>query len=396
MKYRNTVRACYLCYVGQAAVNNLPPLLFVTFQRQFGVDISQVGLLIMLNFGIQLVANLLTGRLSALFGYRRSIVFSTLCSFSGLFLIWLLPPFIGFSGVVAGMAVGAAGSGIGDVLGSAIIQAIPREKEGGNALALLHSTYCWGMVLVIGVSTVLFGVWGTDSWRYVALFWSAFPLADSLAFLRVPLVSLEDGQKSGVRLKRILSQPLFWVFAGMMFCGAGAELSMSQWASLFAERGLGVDKALGDLLGPCLFALCMALVRTWYGVRKKMIPMRRYLFISAVCAVALYFVAVFSTNRFVALLGCAFIGFAVALFWPGTFSLSAASIPWGGTTLFGVLAFSGNIGSTLGPQVVSLAASSSGNLKHGLLLASLFPLGMAVLAALSGKIELKRSLSAGS
>jgi fucose permease len=384
MDHRDTANACYLCYVSQAAVNNLPPLLFATFQRQFHVDIFHVGLLVMLNFGTQLLANLATGRISQKIGYRRSIVLSAWCSTLGLVLLGLLPRWFGFSGVMAALLIGAFGCGVGDVLGSAIIQALPRTSGNGNPMALLHSAYCWGMVLVIGISSLLFHLLGLDAWPVVAWFWALFPLCDAFLFLRVPMVSMEDGRTDGTSLRSLFSHPVFWVLGGMMFCAAGSEISMNQWASLFAEQGLGVDKAVGDLLGPCLFALCMAVVRTWYGVSGARIPLRRVLGFSALVAVLLYGVAVFSPNRFVALLGCAFTGFAVALLWPGTLSLSATVLPHGGTMLFGTLAFFGNIGSTLGPQVVSLASSASGDLKRGLLLAGLFPLGMAILTAFSG------------
>ena len=52
--YRHTIRASYLGYVTQAIVNNLAPLLFLTFQDVYGISMEQITFLITLNFGIQL------------------------------------------------------------------------------------------------------------------------------------------------------------------------------------------------------------------------------------------------------------------------------------------------------------------------------------------------------
>jgi len=388
MTFKDTARTCYLCYIWQAAVNNLPPLLFLTFEQEFGINVSQLGFLVMLNFGTQLLSNMFTGRLVSRAGYRLAIVLSSgLCAL-GLFLMGALPRIFGFPALVVAMIINGVGGGVGDVLCSAIIQTLPTDTHGGNAMALLHSAYSWGMMIVILVSTLLFRFLGMENWHWVAFLWALFPLLGMFLFLRVPMVATENGgHQAGMSAKSLFSLPLFWILGGMMFCGAGSEISMSQWASLFAEQSLGVDKMVGDILGPCLFGFSMAVVRTVYGLYGQRFPLRNWLFVSSILAVVLYALTVFSDIPMLALFGCAFTGAATALFWPGTLSISASMLPHGGAAMFGYLAFIGNLGSTFGPQMVSLTASVSHDLKTGLLAAGVFPLGMVALTSFCRRSE---------
>ena len=148
----------------------------------------------------------------------------------------------------------------------------------------------------------------------------------------------------------------------LMLCAGASELAMSQWSSLFAERALGVSKVVGDLMGPCLFAVFMGIGRTLYGIWGERIRLSRALALCAVLCILCYLGTALFQNPLLALLSCALCGFSVSLMWPGTFSLTAAAYPKGGTAMFGVLAVLGDIGCSTGPALmgaVSGAISSS-------------------------------------
>jgi MFS family permease len=163
----------------------------------------------------------------------------------------------------------------------------------------------------------------------------------------------------------------------MMICAGAAEQAMCQWASFFAETGLGVSKTLGDLLGPCAFAALMGLSRTFFGAQKGELPLERILLGASALCLASYLVAVFSPLPLLSLAGCALCGLSVGIMWPGTFSLASRAFPAGGTAMFAILALAGDAGCGLGPGLVGLVMKGTA-LNTGLLIAALFPVLMAL------------------
>jgi len=393
LSYRSTIHSCYLGYVVQAIVNNLPPLLFLTFQKELALPVSQIGLLITINFSTQILVDLLSARYVDRIGYRRCMVIAHLCCTVGLILLGILPRIIGYPGLVIAMMINAIGGGLLEVLVSPIVQASP-STEKSSAMSMLHSFYCWGSVVVILFSTLLFSLVGSSHWYYLPWFWAFVPMINCVMFSLVPIATLnEKGESLGLR--QLFSLPLFWILALMMVCSGASELAMSQWASMFAESGLKVSKTVGDLLGPCCFAFLMGLVRLFFGKKGDKLDLRLFISISSLFCVASYLVTVFSPNPLVALLGCALCGPSVALFWPGTFSLSASLCPRGGTVMFALLAFFGDIGCAFGPAVVSTVANIQGTLRQGLLYATIFPVLLCILAFWGLKGNKKARVSHG-
>ena len=387
MTYKSTVYAGFTGYTVQAVVNNLVPLLFVLFQERYALSLPQVTFLITANFLVQLLTDILSAAFVDKIGWRVSIVAAHICSALGFAMLAFLPDLLPdpFAGILLSIAVYAVGGGLLEVLVSPIVEACPtKNKE--TVMSLLHSFYCWGYVLVVLLSTVFFAVCGIHRWKLLVLLWALLPLGNGILFLRVPLYRLpESGAEDGKKSVPLYSQGLFWILLAMMLCAGASELAVSQWASVFAEQGLGVNKTAGDLAGPMAFALLMGASRLFYGRFGSRISLDRFMLASCLLCVLSYFCIAFVPVPAVALLFCAVCGFSVGILWPGTFSKAAASVR-GGTVMFAFLALAGDLGCAAGPSLAGFAASvAGGNLRMGILSAVVFPVLM-----LAGVLLLRR------
>lgn len=377
LTYRHTKLAAYIGYITQAIVNNLTPLLFVSFQRDFGLGLDRISLLITMNFGIQIVTDLLAAKYVDKIGYRAAMLIAHGAVVLGLgslsFLPFVMDP---FAGLCLCSALNAVGGGLTEVVVSPIVEALPGDEK-ASAMSILHSFYCWGQVAVVALSTLFFRLAGVENWRVLPLFWLLVPLFNLFLCARVPMRTLNE-EGGSLPLKKLFGIKVFWLFLVLMVCAGASELAMSQWASLFAEQGLQVSKTFGDLLGPCAFAVLMGAARAFFGVKGERIDLRRFLLGSGVLCVFSYLTAVFAPHPVLSLAGCALCGLSVGLLWPGTFSLAAKRCPQGGTAMFAVLALAGDIGCSTGPALCGFLAEGTGELRLGLLGASLFPLILVV------------------
>ena len=391
LTYKHTKYASYLGYIMQAIVNNLPPRLFVTFQREFGIPLSKIGFLISMNFCAQILIDWLGAKYADKIGYRRSIVFAHVMASAGLILLGVLPYCMDpFAGIVIAMLCNAVGGGLAEVLVSPIVESLPGDEK-ASAMSILHSFYCWGFMAVVLLSTLWFVTVGTANWRYLPMLWALIPLFNVWFFSRVPMrVLVEEGE--ALPMKKLFSQKLFWILFVLMVCSGAAEISMSQWSSVFAELGLGVSKTVGDLLGPCAFALFQGIARAIYGKFGAKLDLRKFITVSAILCFLMYLTASLSPFPLLSLVGCALCGFSVGIFWPGTFSLAAEACPAGGTAMFALLALAGDLGAAVGPGVVGAVSETAGSgflslfsasgenagLKAGILAAVIFPIGILV------------------
>ncbi|GAA3006811.1 MFS transporter [Streptosporangium longisporum] len=374
--YDRTRRACYTGYVTQAIVNNLAPLLFIVFQTRYQLPLEMLGRLVLLNFATQLVTDVVAVRFVDRTGYRVPLVLAHVLSVAGLVLLALAPALAPspYAGLCVAIVVYAVGGGLLEVLVSPVVDALPSPQEGkAAAMSLLHSFYCWGQVAVVAGSTLLLAWIGQDAWQVLPLAWALVPLVNMVAFLRVPLpATVPDEHRTSLRA--LFSAPAFAAAMVLMLCAGAAELTMSQWSSLFAEQGLGVSKVWGDLAGPCLFAVLMGVGRIVYGLWGERIPLVPAMASCGALATVCYLVACLASDPLVSLIGCAVCGLAVSLLWPGTFSLAAARFPLGGAAMFGVLAVFGDAGGAVGPWIAGAAADATAS-AEGLLggLAALLP-----------------------
>lgn len=372
--YHHTQYACYMAYITQAVINNLAPLLFLIFRDTFGLPLQKITLLVTINFFIQLLIDLFGAKYSDRIGYRKLVVFGMFSCVIGLFGMaffpFLLPdPFVG---LLLAVFFNAIGGGLSEVLVSPIVEACPTENKEA-AMSLLHSFYCWGCVGVISLSTLFLFAFGKGSWRVLSCIWAIVPFITALYFTQVPIHALNEGEE-GMNIRELTRSGLFWLFFILMITAGASEQAMSQWASAFAESGLHVSKTLGDLLGPCFFAVLMGTSRVLYAKYADRLPLVKALIFCGSLCILSYLLAVLSPSPIFSLIGCGVCGFSVGIMWPGLFSLSAAKIPRGGTACFGLLALAGDVGCSGGPTVVGFVASAfSDNLKAGLAAAIIFP-----------------------
>lgn len=406
LTYKHTLLSSYLGYVTQAIVNNLAPLLFLTFQREWNVSLADLALLISLNFIIQIAVDLIASVFADKVGYRAVAAGAHVFCVAGLMGMGILPHVFTYpyAGLIVATCINAVGGGLIEVIISPIVESLPGDKKAAS-MSLLHSFYCWGHVAVVVLSTVYFLLFGVARWQYLAMAWALVPLFNFFLFLKVPLRSLNDHAAAAApQTGKSNRRTLFLLFFLMMVCAGAAEQAMSQWASLFAEAGLGVSKTMGDLLGPCLFAILMGLSRLIYGVKGSHLHLEKALFFSSALCIASYLLAVFSPVPLLALLGCGLCGLSVGLMWPGTFSIASKNFPRGGTSMFALLALAGDVGCSVGPGLVGsvsnavqkgmhtfieswlpwLTATEAG-LKTGLFLAIVFPLTMLASASIMWK-----------
>lgn len=377
--YRTTLVSCFVAYIVQAVVNNFVPLLFVTFQSEFGIPLSQITLLITVNFAVQLTVDLLSARFVDVIGYRASIVAAHILTAVGLVLLTVLPQSVDpFAGILAAVVVYAIGGGIIEVLVSPIVEACPTDDK-ASAMSLLHSFYCWGSVGVVLLSTVFFAYVGVSSWRLLACAWAVLPLANALVLLRAPIAKPLDEGDAGMSVGELLGSRVFWVLVVMMLCAGASEQSVSQWASAFAERGLQVGKTMGDLAGPMMFALLMGTARLLYAKIGSRWDLSRTMLASTLLCVASYLLTSLSPWPALSLVGCGLCGFSVGVLWPGTFSRASAALRRGGTAMFALLALAGDLGCSAGPTLVGMVSDAAGgNLGAGILAGAVFPVVLAV------------------
>ena len=382
-KYSLTLTACYVGYVIQAMVNNLSPLLFVQFKRQFALDSAMLSLIIFINFGLQIIVDSLSAKITEKIGYRAGAIFAQIFSCTGLVCLGVLPNVINpFAGIIIATVLMAIGGGFVEVILSPVIEALPLGNKSG-AMCFLHSFYCWGHIFTVLAATLYFNLFTIDAWRYLPIVLAVIPLLNCITFAVCPLETLE-GDETPSSYKSIFTMRGFWLFPVLILASGAAEQAIAQWASDFAEIGLGVDKTLGDVFGTCLFAFGMALSRTVYGVLGEKIDLKKAFVLCGGLLIVSYLLAALSPWAGLSLAGIAFGGVFVGLLWPGLYSVAGQAYPKGGTRMFGILALFGDVGCTVGPTLTGLVSS---DIKTGLLFATCFP----VIVFVCSVILLKRT-----
>ena len=379
LSYEATVRSCFVAYIVQAIINNFAPLLFVTFQRDFGISLSEVTLLITFNFLIQILVDLASAYFVDRIGYRAAMITAHLLSAAGLLLLSELPFMINnaYIALLISVVIYAIGGGLLEVVVSPVVEACPtknKEKE----MSMLHSFYCWGFVTVIIISTLFFHIFGIEEWRVMAKLWMLVPLVNMIAFFFVPIYDIVPEEKKMGKTKMFRSG-IFWLLFFMMIASGASEQAVGQWASAFAETGLNISKTIGDLAGPCLFAFMQGISRLIFGKYGERINLKKMMTASAVLCCICYLATSLSPYPVLSLVGCALTGFSVGIFWPGTFSIAAGVLPGGGTAMFAFLALAGDVGCSVGPSLAGFVADATGGrINMGILAAIIFPVFMLV------------------
>lgn len=374
--YNKTMYACFIGYIVQAIVNNFVPLLFLTFQAHYGIPLSKITILVTVNFGLQLIIDLLSVSFVDRIGYRASMLIAHTCAAVGFLFLTILPELFSdpFIGLLIAVTIYAVGGGLLEVLVSPVMEACPtKNKE--KAMSLLHSFYCWGHVGVVLLSTLFFKLFGIENWKVLAILWAIVPIMNAVLFAKAPIASLIEEGETGLTISQLFSQKIFWLFLLIMVCAGASEQSVSQWASTFAEKALGVSKTIGDLAGAMAFAILMGTSRAFYGKYGEKINLDRFMIYSGILCVISYLCISLIPSPIFGLIGCALCGLSVGILWPGSFSKASASIRGGGTAMFALMALAGDLGCSSGPTLVGMISSHFGdNLNIGILSGIVFPL----------------------
>lgn len=361
LNYQKTKIACYLGFITQAISANFAPLLFLKFHHDYQISLGNIAWISTCFFFTQLLIDLFCAKFVDRIGYRVCVVASEVCSASGLIGLAFLPEILPnpLAGILCSVILYAMGSGLIEVLCSPIIEACPFDNKEAT-MSLLHSFYCWGAVGTILISTIFFLIFGIENWKWLAVLWAIIPIVNIYNFATCPIEYLVD-EENGMKVTELFRKPLFWIAICLMICSGASELAMAQWASAYAEAALGLSKTIGDLAGPCMFAVAMGISRVIFGKYGERIDLMKFMASSGILCVICYFLTALSSNPILGLIGCIVCGFSVGIMWPGTISISSKEFPMGGTAMFALLAMAGDLGGSIGPGIVGRVTQSAGN-----------------------------------
>ena len=370
--YKTTKIGCYAGIATQAVIVNFAPLLFVVFARDFGLSMTELASLITVNFVSQIAVDVFGAKYVAKIGYRRILVMSQITAAIGFILLGILPFVMEpYWGIIIATVCYAIGSGLTEVIVSPVIEALPGEGK-VSSMTLLHSFYCWGHLYAVRFATIYFNIFGVENWRYLSFYWALLPIITAFLFFKAPIVSLEEKVEEKTEFGDLFGSLTFWVIMLLMISSGAGEQSMAQWASMFAQESLGVTKNVGDILGPCLFALTMAISRMCYGKVGEKVGIEKSLIFYAALGIFSYMTATFFENPYVNLLGCGICGLAMGVMWPVVLSFGAKKFPGTGTAVFALFAVGGDLGCSIGPELVARVTEIT-NFKTGLFAAAVFP-----------------------
>ena len=393
--YARVKCGCYLTNIAQAVVCHLSPILFITFHTKYDISFSLLGLLVLIGFCTQLAVDFVFSFFSHKFNIPLTVKLTPVLTVVGILIYAILPFFLTgkfvYIALVIGTVVFSASGGLAEVLMSPVIAAIPSENP-EHEMSKLHSVYAWGVVGMVLISTLFLRFVGAEYWQWLALALASVPLASCIFFFGAEIPKMETPEKVSGAVKLLKNKSL-WLCVFAIFLGGAAECTMSQWCSGYIEQALGIPKMWGDIFGMAVFALTLGLGRTLYSKFGKNIG--RVLFFGAVGATACYLVAALAPTSapVVGLIACGITGFCVSMLWPGSLIVGSDRFPAGGVFIYALMAAGGDLGASVGPQMIGIvtdAVAASGwaaqlaqdlqmtsaqlGMKAGMLLGMIFPL----------------------
>ncbi len=357
LKIKRLKYACYTANITMSAVANLSPVLFLTFRALYGISYSLLGALILINFFTQLVVDLILSFFSHRFNIPKTVKSIPFIAAAG-FLVYAIWPFIFPNNVYIGLVIGtvifSAASGLSEVLISPVIAALPSDNP-DREMSKLHSTYAWGVVGIIIISTVYLFLAGSENWQWLILGFMLIPITSAVLFIKsdIPAMATPERVSNAVKL---LKNRGVWLSVFAIFLGGAAECTMAQWSSGYLEKAVGIPKIWGDLLGVAMFSVMLGLGRTLYAKIGKYIG--KVLTLGAIGASACYIIAAVSDLPIVGLIACAFTGFCVSMLWPGNLIVASNRFPTGGVFIYALMAAGGDLGASVVPQLVGIITDS--------------------------------------
>ena len=364
-KYNLTRNACFLGYIIQAVVNNLLSILFVIFAaKPYNIGQEQLGRLVFINFFAQLLIDYLSIYIVPKLGYRKCVVFGQASSALGFLMLGILPKVLPvYLGLTVSTLFLAMGSGLIEVLISPIMEALPGKNKARN-MSLLHSFYCWGQSATIILSSIILLIFGKEKWNYLPFFWSLFPLINTLLFIKAPILKLSGDINSSFKLSSVFKEKKIFLYLFLMFAAGISELTIVQWLSFFTEVGFGLEKWVGDFLGPCVFAIFMGIGRVLYALIAPKISTKKILLVSSGLCFVCYITISISNSIVLGIISCGLCGLSVSTMWPGVINLATRNFKNISASLFSLLALFGDLGCAVGPWFLGIVSdrSVSGNM----------------------------------
>lgn len=384
--------ACYSANVTMAVVGNLSPVLFLSFRTLYDISYTLLGLLVLINFVTQLIVDLVFSFFSHKFNISKCVKSIPYIAISGFVIYAAFPVFfpkIPYLGLAIGTIIFSSASGLAEVLISPVIDSIPSDDP-HREMSKLHSVYAWGVVCMVVISTLFLLVFKAENWHYLALLFTLIPLTSAILFSKCNIPKMETPEKTSGAI-HLLKNKALWLSILAMFLGGSAECTMAQWSSGYLEQALNIPKTLGDIIGVAGFALMLGLGRTLYAKYGKNIE--KVVFTGICSATLCYLVCALSPYPILVLLACALTGLCTSMLWPGNLVIASERFPQGGVFIFALMASAGDLGASVGPQLVGIITdfainnpvvigiASSMNLtgeqaamKLGMLCAMIFPL----------------------
>ena len=398
--FKRTKLACYMAYFTMSSVFCIPPLLFVTLRETYGISYTLLGTLVLVNFVTQLGVDLVFTFFSKHFNTKKIVRVMPLITSLGLTVYALIPTFfpeIAYAGLVLGTVIFSLSAGLSEALLSPTIAAIPSDNPQRD-MSLLHSLYAFGVLTMVVIGTLFIKLFGAENWMLLMLFLALLPVISAVLFAISPMPDMDshgssDGAKGTKRRAVGLS-----LCVGCIFFGSCAENAMSNWISGYMENALGIDKALGDILGVAMFAVLLGLMRIGYArFGKRITPV---LMTGMIGAAVCYLVAGLVPGGGLPFIACIFTGLFTSMLWPGALIFMEDNIPAVGVTAYALMAAGGDMGASVSPQLLGIVvdgvsatdfaaelgtalgiSAEQVGLKAGMLVTSLFPiLGIVVLA----------------
>ena len=357
-KHKRVKYACYTTNLSMSVVGTLSPILFVTFRTMYGISYTLLGLLVLLIFCTQLVIDLIFSFFSHKFNIPKCVKSMPILVTIGL-LIYALWPYVFpnhvYTGLVISTLIFSAAAGFNEVLASPVIAALPSDDP-DREMSKLHSIYAWGVMFMVIVSTVFLKLFGNTNWQWLALFYTLIPLSSIVLFSRAEIPPMETPEKVSGAVKMLKNKTL-WLCFGAIFLAGATECTMNQWGSSYLEMALGIPKVWGDIFGVAMFGMMLGLGRTLYSKFGKNIG--NILFLGAIGAMGCYLIAAVSSVPIIGLIACALTGFCASMLWPGSILVSSDRIPEGGVFVYAMMAAGGDLGASVGPQLVGLITDAA-------------------------------------
>lgn len=349
--------ACYSSSIAMAVVCNISPVLFLIFNNLYGISYTLLGLLVLINFVTQLSIDLIFSFISHKFNIPKVVKAMPIITIIGL-VVFALAPFIFPNAVYLGLSIGtvifSAAAGLGEVLCSPIIAALP-AKDPDREMSKLHSFYAWGVVGIIIFSTLFLYLFGQKSWYILALVFCILPAFSAFLFFKSEIPEFKN-EDSTQKVGGLFKNKALWASVLAIFFGGAAECTMAQWSSGYLEQALSIPKVWGDIFGVAMFAVFLGLGRTLYSKIGKNIG--RVLTLGGIGAVVCYLTAALTSNPVLGLIACGFTGFCTSMLWPGNLIVIADRFPAGGVFIYAMMAAGGDLGASVAPQLVGIVTDA--------------------------------------